>query len=154
MNPHQRNFALAACIGATMLSTACASTINWTNVAGGNWSLAANWSPNQVPGSADDATVTNAGTYTVTLDTSPTVGSLTLGGSSGQQTLATAGSTLGFNSASTVKRPAELDRRPNQLRLRGDGGRQWIAGVGGGQRVRLQHVRCDYQLGNGAIGRR
>ena len=55
-----------------MVTTACASAINWTNIAGGNWSVAANWSPNQVPGSADDAVITNAGTYTVTLDTSPT----------------------------------------------------------------------------------
>jgi len=92
---------IVACVAA-LISTASASTINWTNNAGGNWSVAANWSPNQVPGGSDAAMITNAGTYTVTLDTSPTVGSLALGGSSGQQTLATAGYTLILNTASAV----------------------------------------------------
>lgn len=32
-----------------------AATINWTNTAAGNWSVAANWSPNQVPASSDNA---------------------------------------------------------------------------------------------------
>src|SRR5260370_33664435 len=79
-----------------------AATINWTNSAGGNWSVATNWSPNQVPGSSDNAVITANGSYTVTLDISPTVGSLTLGGNSGTQTLATAGSTLTLNNASVV----------------------------------------------------
>src|ERR1017187_8605147 len=79
-----------------------ATTINWTNTAGGNWSVAANWSPNQVPGSSDNAVITTTGSYTVTLNTSPTVGSLTLGGVSGTQTLTTAGSTLTLNNASIV----------------------------------------------------
>ncbi|MGH7941208.1 MAG: hypothetical protein ACREFR_09075, partial [Limisphaerales bacterium] len=76
-----------------------ATTITWTNTAGGNWSVAANWSPNVVPGqlnvlnSSDDVLITNAGTYTVVLDegTSPNfwdIQSLTLGGGGGSQTLA------------------------------------------------------------------
>jgi hypothetical protein len=99
-----KTVAVAACLGAALISTTSASTINWTNSAGGNWNLAANWNPNQVPGNSDDAVITNAGAYTVTLDTSPTVGSLTLGGSSGQQTLSTttAGYTLTLNSNSVV----------------------------------------------------
>ena len=32
-------------------------SITWTNTAGGNWSAAANWSPNQVPGSSDRKSV-------------------------------------------------------------------------------------------------
>jgi len=32
-----------------------AADIVWTNTAGGNWSTAANWDPNQVPGSGDTA---------------------------------------------------------------------------------------------------
>src|SRR5208282_1115543 len=85
-----------------LISPADAATIIWTNVNGGNWSTAANWNSNQVPGSADAAIITNGGTYTVTLSTSPTVNSLTLGGGSGQQTLATAGQTLTLASASVV----------------------------------------------------
>ena len=64
-----------------------AAQIVWTNTAGGYWNVATNWSPNQVPSSADDAVITASGTYTVTLNTSSTVNSLALGGTSGQQTL-------------------------------------------------------------------
>ena len=47
---------------------AMASVISWNNAAGGNWSNALNWPPDQVPGALDDALITVAGTYTVTLD--------------------------------------------------------------------------------------
>ncbi len=63
-----------------------AATITWTNVAGGNWENAANWSPAQVPGGVDDAVITASGTFTVVMNTGTTVHSLTLGGSTGQQT--------------------------------------------------------------------
>ncbi len=49
------------------------SAIVWTNTAGGSWSDAASWSPNQVPATGDAAAITNGGTYVVTLDTSSTV---------------------------------------------------------------------------------
>lgn len=73
---------------------AYAATITWTNTAGGNWNGAANWSPNQVPGSNDTAEITTPGTYTVTLNVSVTLAGLTLGGGSGTQTLAQAANTL------------------------------------------------------------
>ena len=70
------------------LFTAHSTTIVWTNTAGGNWSIAANWSPNQVPGSNDTANVTIAGTYAITLDVNANVNDLTIGGAtSGVQTL-------------------------------------------------------------------
>jgi len=56
-----------------------AATLTWTNTLGGNWSVAANWSPHAVPGAADTANITTAGTYTVTLDANATVTALTLG---------------------------------------------------------------------------
>jgi hypothetical protein len=65
-----------------------ATTITWTNLSG-NWSAATNWSPNQVPGSGDNAYITNNGIYKVTLDTTASVGTLSLGASSGQQTFST-----------------------------------------------------------------
>ena len=37
-----------------------AGTLVWTNTAGGAWTNAANWSPNQVPGPADTAMLTSA----------------------------------------------------------------------------------------------
>jgi subtilase family serine protease len=76
--------------------------LTWTNSNGGNWNVAANWSPNQVPGAADDAYITNNGSYTVTLNASATVGSLTLGGTSGTQTLVANANTLTLNGASAV----------------------------------------------------
>lgn len=60
--------------------------ITWTNTTGGNWSEAANWSPNQVPGLTNTVFITNAGTYTVVLDVNTIVSSFVLGGGSGTQT--------------------------------------------------------------------
>lgn len=72
-----------------------AATINWTNTAGGNWSVANNWSPNQVPNNADVVRITTPGTYTVTLDINtdyrsfyPTVTLGAGGGAAGMQTFA------------------------------------------------------------------
>src|SRR5437867_1236488 len=59
-----------------------AADLVWTNTAGGNWSVAANWSPNQAPSTNDTAWITNNGTYTVTVNTSITVSNLFLGGTS------------------------------------------------------------------------
>jgi len=64
------------------------AVINWTNTLGGNWSVAANWNPNQVPGSSDTANITTSGSYAVTLDVSANVNSLVIGGAgSGVQVL-------------------------------------------------------------------
>jgi hypothetical protein len=79
-----------------------AAQIVWTNTAGGNWNLASNWNPNQVPRSTDDAFITNNGTYTVTLDASATVATFTLGGTSGTQSFAANANSLTLNGASTV----------------------------------------------------
>ena len=69
--------------------TAQAFTRNWTNTLGGDWSVPGNWSPNAVPLATDAATITNAGTYTVTITVvnGVTVAGLLVGGSSGTQTL-------------------------------------------------------------------
>ena len=64
-----------------------ANPIAWVNPAGGNWNTPGNWNPPQVPGAADDAQITLDGTYTVTIDTDITVASLTVGGTTGTQTL-------------------------------------------------------------------
>src|SRR5205085_3270620 len=73
------------------------ATITWTNIAGGNWSSPANWSPNQVPGASDNVLITAAGTYTVVMDVGTTVASLTVGaggGPSGVQTLGITNNTV------------------------------------------------------------
>ncbi|WP_456427099.1 hypothetical protein, partial [Rhodocaloribacter sp.] len=66
-------------------------TIEWINAAGGNWNTAANWQDtgdfsNRVPNSTDDVCITLDAAYTVTLNTSPTVNSLTLGTNTGNNT--------------------------------------------------------------------
>ncbi len=95
---------------------ASATTIVWTNTADGDWSDASNWNPNQVPGqlngatNADDVWITNAGTYTVTLDqgTPPnswSIHSLTLGAgnSNGVQTVAITGKAFYANALTATQ---------------------------------------------------
>src|SRR5262249_50022263 len=67
-----------------------AATITWTNTDGGFWSDAVNWSPNQVPTAGDSAVITAPGTYAVNSPGSVEVGSFTLGGARGEQTLSLA----------------------------------------------------------------
>jgi hypothetical protein len=93
---------IAFLIAITAPAASRAATISWTNTSGGNWSVAANWNPHQVPGLFDNAVITVNGSYAVTLDTSPTINSLTLGGTSGQQTLTNNSFTLTLSSASTI----------------------------------------------------
>jgi hypothetical protein len=79
-----------------------AATVNWTNTAGGNWTEPKNWSPNQVPSTADTASITANGTYTVSLDADASIGSLAIGGASGTQTLNTATYNVSLGASSTV----------------------------------------------------
>ena len=81
-----------------------AATINWTNTAGGNWSVVANWSPHQLPGSFDTAVITNDGNYTVTMDVGPTLAGLVIGATNGvnTQTLSANGQTVTLNGQVTV----------------------------------------------------
>ncbi len=99
---HSKAGAVISLFVTFLISAANGATISWTNVSGGSWSATNNWSPNRVPGSSDNAMITNTGTYTVTLNANPTVYSLTLGGGGGQQTLSTAGYTLTWSNASVV----------------------------------------------------
>lgn len=81
-----RLLALSSLIAAWLVALpARAERVVWINTNGGNWSVAANWSPNQVPGASDDAVITNDGTYTVVLNVKAAPGSLTLGGAMGHK---------------------------------------------------------------------
>ena len=79
-----------------------AADVVWTNASSGNWATAANWSPNQVPGAGDNAFITNNGTYTVTVNANTTVNSMTVGGTSGAQTLTLTSGTLTVGAGSDV----------------------------------------------------
>src|SRR5690349_21202682 len=81
---------------ATTAATQAAEVV-WTNINGGAWSAVTNWSPNSLPGPADTAYITNAGTYTVTVDVNATLAGFKVGGVSGTQTVSDAAQTLTLN---------------------------------------------------------
>ena len=56
------------------------ATITWTNTAGGDWGVAANWYPNQVPGSADTVVIPLAATNGAAVDATYTIQNLILDG--------------------------------------------------------------------------
>src|ERR1051326_6532471 len=90
---------IVALLLAIVIPTAKAASLAYTNTAGGSWETAANWSSSATPTIADTASVTNNGTYTVTLDdttanTDPggaaswlTINSLNIGNATGKSTL-------------------------------------------------------------------
>ncbi len=73
----------------TFSATAIAG-VQWTNAAGGLWSVGSNWSTGVVPGATDTVLIGLSGNYQVTVDVVATVARLTLGSGTGatQQTLA------------------------------------------------------------------
>ena len=75
-------------------SIAHAATITWASTNSGDWNIATNWSPAQVPASGDDVIITNSGTYTITNNSSAMLDTLELGGTNGIQTLSVASLTL------------------------------------------------------------
>jgi len=97
-----------------------AADLIWTNVAGGNFNTALNWSPNQTPGAGDNAFITNNGTYTVTLNADASVNALAVGGSSGTQTLALTSGNFTIAAASTFDAPAILNFSGGTLTGAGD----------------------------------
>lgn len=105
MTPERRDACLPITAGLALFmllsSPASAVTTSWTNAAGGNWNTASNWDMG-VPGLTDDAVINLSGTYTVTLDVSPSVASLALGGIGGTKTLSGTSRTLTLAGPSTV----------------------------------------------------
>jgi len=69
---------LALVVTSFALAHALQAQTNFTRIAGGNWSVAASWSPSGVPGPADTATI---GAFTVTLNVDASVATLNLNGS-------------------------------------------------------------------------
>ena len=69
---------------------------NWLPTGGGNWSLNTNWSNNYVPGVAGDTAsfTTATGPSQITLDVSPTVGTININNANSYTIVANAGQTL------------------------------------------------------------
>src|SRR5580658_11328496 len=72
--------------------------ISWTNSAGGNWSSADNWDPNQVPVSSDSVSINLNGDYTVNLNVAASVDSLNFAAASGSQVFSIPSHTLTLKS--------------------------------------------------------
>jgi Bacterial Ig-like domain (group 3)/PKD domain len=92
---------LALSVWAPVSAYASGCEDSWTNTAGGSWFEGGNWSKKAPPKEGEEACITAAGTYTVTMNQTlggVTVKSLTIGGSSGTQTLLVAST----NSANAV----------------------------------------------------
>jgi hypothetical protein len=114
--------------------SAWATAITWTNTAGGNWSAASNWEPNQVPTAGDDASIVADGIYTVTVDTAATFNTLTVGGNSGVQTVSSAvgtsltiGTSAAFNSLGFLNLVGGTIKGAGTLTLAGTN--SWVAGT-------------------------
>ena len=71
--------AIAAAAGTALSAQAGPTPINWLSPADGDWSVAANWSPADVPNTPSEAAVLGlSGMYTVALNTSITIGGLAI----------------------------------------------------------------------------
>ncbi|HAV64470.1 MAG TPA: hypothetical protein DCY13_19140, partial [Verrucomicrobiales bacterium] len=81
----------------------------WTNLLGGIWGDAANWSPNRVPSFATDRAFIQApGGYVVSLDAGVVLDRLTLGGGNETPTLIVSGPTLTLSGDSSIAPGAGL----------------------------------------------
>ncbi len=78
---------LSSSLSVLFLPILCAQTTFTWNGDSGNWSETTNWTPNGVPASTDDVLITAEGTYSVTMDVDVSINNLTIGGSTGIQTL-------------------------------------------------------------------
>lgn len=103
MNITQPFSRIAVALAVALLSAQAgrAALITWTNVAGGNWSGSANWSPNIVPGSADDVRFGVAATGSVNANdiSSETINSLIYNQNNGalNSTIINPGTTVTIN---------------------------------------------------------
>lgn len=64
---------------ATLTVIPFAGTIYWTNVAGGDWSVASNWQPHRVPNATNTAMILSNGNYTVNINSAAAVSNLVVG---------------------------------------------------------------------------
>ncbi|MBL9175134.1 MAG: carboxypeptidase regulatory-like domain-containing protein [Verrucomicrobiales bacterium] len=120
---------LRSSVPATVTVTVAApGQFRWINPAGGNWSAAANWSANRVPGPDDDVFIDGPGTYSVVLDVNATVRRLVLGGAAeGVQTLQIRNRTLTALTDSHVRAGGSLEQSGGTISA--EGGRWSVAGT-------------------------
>ncbi len=97
----------------------------WIATTDGSWHNPANWSTGAVPGPMDDVFIGGEATLTVTLASSVSVRSITLGGEAGRQTLDTSSRQLTLGAGIDVKTNGRLVLRnftlPVDAEIRGPG---------------------------------
>ena len=125
--------AILAAAVALVPSAARASgcTDSWTNNKGGSWFTAGNWSKG-VPTSTDEVCITENGTYTVEMTQTAatvTVASLTVGGTSGTQTLAV-GSSTSLNAVLTTSAGTSIGAQGALTMTNGDSASNNVTLVG------------------------
>ena len=104
---HQKKSCIAVFLVLAVQVSGRAEALSWTNHLGGNWTVAANWSPNRLPTAGDTVFITNSGSYGVTLNAVVTIAGLVVGGAEGVQTLVLSGNTLTLQGAGLVKSNAQ-----------------------------------------------
>jgi len=91
--PQAGNYSVTASNAAGKVTSAVATLgvrridVFWVQPGNGVWSQGANWSRGEIPTTWDNVFIVSNGSYTVTVNADASVGSLTLGGASGTQTL-------------------------------------------------------------------
>src|SRR5690348_113526 len=122
MKPMLKNWLISNATLALVAITANATDLVWIGGTG-NWNAGGNWSPAQVPTAADNAWITNAGAYTVTIPagTAATAASVVVGGASGTQILAVDRATLTLNGASLIDLNGQLNLLASQSLVTGTG---------------------------------
>jgi hypothetical protein len=101
-------------ISVTVVPRSGIGITRWKDPVSGNWSDSSKWSGG-LPDSTTAAVIDIAGVYTVTNDTSVGIAGLTLGGSSGAQTLDVNGQQLFLNGTSFVRTNATLNLSNSDL---------------------------------------
>ena len=84
------------------------SALVWVGTSGGLWTDTNNWSPTYLPVANSDVFITNAGSYNITLNTSATVRSLTLGAPSGSQIISNTSQNLTITGSATIGSNGQL----------------------------------------------
>jgi hypothetical protein len=106
--------------------------VTWTNPAGGFWQDGANWSTGVAPTSADQVVIDLPGTYNVAVNSNAAAASLTLGATTGLQSLTISSlATLTITGATSVGANAQLRVTPGTFASSGvltNHGTLWIHG--------------------------
>ena len=80
-HPLRKNLVCLLLGSALSLASAGAESCQWSGPASGNWNDTGNWTPSQVPGSGDTATIPGGG-VAIVIDTAVSISGLTVGGGS------------------------------------------------------------------------